>query len=107
MPTPDKPLRSVDFTGNGLMLLGDYLARRLTSLRQQNDRHLDPYATARVRGRIAECQFLAALVEPKELPRTATNTVGVEALDDRLEDRFGDRWIQNASPEQLAEAMEE
>ena len=103
MALHDKALRSKDFTGNGLALLGDYLARRLKALRLQNDKHLDPYATARVRGRIAECLFLAALVEPKELPRVQPDKLDVETMDDR----FQDRWIQNASPEQLAEAMEE
>ena len=102
MAQPEKALRSEDFTGNGLVLLADYLARRLTALRLENDKHVDPYATARIRGRIAEMKRLAVLVAPKEIPRAETATLGVEELDEHAE-----RWLRTASVEQRAEALEE
>jgi len=102
MALHDKALRSKDFTGNGLVLLGDYLARRLKALRLQNDKHLDPYATAGIRGRIAEIAYLANLVEPVELPQGVTATLDVEEIDEAAE-----RWLQRATTKDYADATEE
>ncbi len=101
MAVPEKPLRTEDFTGNGLELLGDYLARRTLALYREIVQPISPAATERIRGRLQEVGFLSALVKPKLIPRGTPGQLGVEDMDEHAE-----RWILNASPEERAEALE-